>query len=112
MEEQELTEKIIGCAMKVHSVLGPGFSPRSVALQCANLKRFLSRRPPRVRKARLKPIPDFQFGGAMVSPERRLLRARARAGGAVTASCRRGVLKTARKQSMWFLACVAGSDRG
>jgi hypothetical protein len=25
MEDQELTEKIIGCAMKVHSTLGLGF---------------------------------------------------------------------------------------
>ncbi len=25
MEEQELTEKIIGCAIKVHSMLGSGF---------------------------------------------------------------------------------------
>ena len=25
MEDEQLTEKIIGCAMKVHTVLGPGF---------------------------------------------------------------------------------------
>lgn len=55
------------------AVLGPGYSPRSVALQCANLNRFLGRRAPQRRRGPAKAIPDFRFGTAIVSPEKRLL---------------------------------------
>ncbi len=53
---------------------GPGYSPRSGALQCANLAKLLALRPHRGKGARPRHIPDFKFGDGCVSPEKRLLR--------------------------------------
>jgi DNA-binding response OmpR family regulator len=55
------------------AVFGAGYSPRTVALQCFNLRSFNARRwaaPPRKIGS---PSNDFQFGNAIVSPEMRVL---------------------------------------
>lgn len=57
------------------AVVSAGFSPRSVALQCLSLSRFLARRPFQVAKAKAA-TNDFTFGAVKVSPERRTLSAR------------------------------------
>jgi len=58
------------------AVLGAGFSPRSVALQCLNLKALISRQVPQTTEVVRKPAPDFVFGPAAVSPDKRLLKSK------------------------------------
>jgi DNA-binding response OmpR family regulator len=62
------------------AVFGAGYSPRTVALQCFNLKCFSARRwaAPTRRIARL--VRDYRFGDALVSPEMRVLKRRPGAG--------------------------------
>jgi DNA-binding response OmpR family regulator len=55
---------------------GKGFSPRSVALQCESLKRYLVRRSYRAPLPTKKALEDFHFGAVKVSPQRRLVEAR------------------------------------
>ncbi len=56
------------------SVFGPGYSPRTVALQCLNLKAFnASRWAARGRKIG-EPASNYRIGDAVVSPEKRLLK--------------------------------------
>lgn len=58
------------------AVWSKGFSPRSMALQCESLKRFLVRRSYRAPLPSKKATEDFQFGNAKVSPQRRVVEAR------------------------------------
>jgi len=60
------------------AVLGAGYSPRSAALQCLSLSRFISRKPFR-GPVKTKPATrDFTFGTLQVSPEQRVLRSSTR----------------------------------
>jgi len=54
MEDQELTEKMIGCAMKAHSTLGPGFLES--VYQKALAHELQSRIESRVREAHYGPL--------------------------------------------------------
>lgn len=53
-----------------------GFSPRSMALQCESLKRYLVRKSYRAPLPTKKSSEDFPFGNAKVSPQRRVVEAR------------------------------------
>jgi DNA-binding response OmpR family regulator len=55
------------------SVFGAGYSPRTVALQCFNLKCFNARRWAAPAMKIGSPAADYRFGDAVVSPELRLL---------------------------------------
>jgi DNA-binding response OmpR family regulator len=56
------------------SVFGAGYSPRTVALQCVNIKAFNTRRWGGPRREIGEPAGDYRFGDAIVSPEKRLLK--------------------------------------
>jgi DNA-binding response OmpR family regulator len=62
------------------AVFGAGYSPRTVALQCFNLKCFNARRWAAPPRAIGNPAGDYLFGNAVVSPEMRVLRRKPRAG--------------------------------
>jgi len=55
------------------AVFGAGYSPRTVALQCFNLKCFNARRWAAPTRKIGNPAGDYRFGDAVVSPELRLL---------------------------------------
>ncbi|MGH7997563.1 MAG: winged helix-turn-helix domain-containing protein [Opitutaceae bacterium] len=56
--------------------LNKGFSPRSLALQCESLRRYLVKKSYRAPLPTKKSIEDFQFGNAKVSPQRRVVELR------------------------------------
>jgi len=56
------------------AVLGAGFSPRSAALQCLNLRGLVIQTAPQKPTMVRQPAADFEFGATVVSPEKRLLR--------------------------------------
>ena len=56
------------------AVFGAGYSPRTVALQCFNLKCFNACRWAAPIPKNGSPVGDFRFGNSVVSPEMRVLR--------------------------------------
>ena len=68
------------------SVFGSGYSPRSVALQCLNIKAFNTRRWAAQARVIGKPEGDYRFGDAIVSPEKRTLGRATKGGKTVTLS--------------------------
>src|SRR5208283_4719082 len=56
------------------AVFGAGYSPRTVALQCFNLKCFNACRWAAPTPRNGSPVGDFRFGISVVSPEMRVLR--------------------------------------
>lgn len=64
------------------AVFGAGYSPRTVALQCLNLKCFNARRWAAPARKLGGPAADYRFGEAIVSPDLRLLGRKAGTGAA------------------------------
>jgi DNA-binding winged helix-turn-helix (wHTH) protein len=56
------------------AIFGAGYSPRTVALQCFNLKYFSSQRWEAPAQRVGGTVSDFPFGNAIVSPEARVLK--------------------------------------